>query len=81
MSADWEDVKEEEPYHMTLGDLRQLIAEGQFDMINPEENSGNCFNCDAFLTLSDVTASEYDNDTFVESASEILCEQCRSEGV
>ena len=81
MSEEWDESKEDEPYHMTLGDLRELIAESQFDMINPEENAGNCFNCDALLTLSDVAASEYDNETFVESATEVLCDQCRSEGI
>lgn len=78
---DWylEDLDESPLYHMTVGDLRQLIAEERYDMVNPMEEVGECSLCGNPVRLIDIAHSAYDDDTFIEDATDVVCRMCRGE--
>jgi len=72
-------AERERPYHMTLGDIRLLIREEEFDVIDPDEEVGICYNCGDPVTILYAAQSDYEDDVFLEDAAEVLCSLCRAE--
>ncbi|MFA4030122.1 MAG: hypothetical protein GDYSWBUE_001611 [Candidatus Fervidibacterota bacterium] len=67
------------PEIMTVGDVRELIESGRYDILNPYEEVGECSLCGRPVRYIDLAHSEYLDDTPIDEATDVLCRICRGE--
>jgi len=64
---------------MTVGDIRRMIEEERYDLLNPYEEVGECSLCGRPIRYIDIANSDYPDDTPIEEATDIVCRICSGE--
>ncbi|MFA4044898.1 MAG: hypothetical protein HZRFUVUK_001699 [Candidatus Fervidibacterota bacterium] len=64
---------------MTVGDIRRIIEEERYDLLNPYEEVGECSLCGRPIRYIDIANSDYPDDTPIEEATDIVCRICSGE--
>ncbi|MFA4016401.1 MAG: hypothetical protein RUDDFDWM_001504 [Candidatus Fervidibacterota bacterium] len=64
---------------MTVGDIRQMIEEERYDLLNPYEEVGECSLCGRPVRYIDIANSDYPDDTPIEEVTDIICRICSGE--
>jgi hypothetical protein len=64
---------------MTVGDIRRIIEEERYDLLNPYEEVGECSLCGRPIRYIDIANSDYPDDTPIEEITDIVCRICSGE--